>query len=106
MSPVSMEVQKTLCCWCCASGPIVMNEQIPRTGFCIKNDSVPIEVSVENGSSREIRQVIASIHKQVYILLGEAIVMMKRAVKIQIILPPLVVNLLLHITPLYGVLTL
>ena len=106
MSPVSMEVQKTLCCWFCASGPIVMNERIPRTGFCIKNDSVPIEVSVENGSSREIRQVIASIHKQVYILLGEAIVMMKRAVKIQIILPPLVANLLLHITPLYGVLTL
>ena len=65
MSPVSMKVQKTLCCWCCASGPIVMNVQIPRTGFCIKNDSIPIKVSVENGSSREIRQVIASIHKQV-----------------------------------------
>ena len=65
MSPVSMEVQKTLCCWCCASGPIVMNARIPRTGFCIKYDSIPIEVSVENGSSREIRQVTASIHKQV-----------------------------------------
>ena len=65
MSPVSMEVQKTLCCWCCASGPIVMNVRIPRTGFCIKYDSIPIEVSVENGSSREIRQVTASIHKQV-----------------------------------------
>ena len=65
MSPVSMEVQKTLCCWCCASGPIVMNARIPRTGFCIKYDSIPIEVSVENGSSREIRHVTASIHKQV-----------------------------------------
>ena len=65
MSPVSMEVQKTLCCLCCTSGPIVMNVRIPRTGFCIKNDSIPIEVSVENGSSREIRQVTASIHKQV-----------------------------------------
>ena len=72
MPPVSMEVQKTLCCWCCATGPIVMNVRIPCNGFCIKNDSIPIEVSVENGSRREIRQIIASIHKHVtYIAEGK-----------------------------------
>ena len=65
LQPKSMEVQKTLCCLCCASGPIVIIARIPRTGYCIHQDSIPVEVSMENGSSREIRQVVASIHKLV-----------------------------------------
>ena len=66
LQPKSMEVQKTLCCLCCASGPIVITACTSRTGYCIQQDSIPVEVSVENGSSREIRQVVASIHKLVY----------------------------------------
>ena len=66
LQPKSMEVQKTLCCLCCASGPIVITARIPRTGYCIQQDSIPVEVSVENGSSREVQQVVASIHKLVY----------------------------------------
>ena len=65
LQPRTMEVQKTLCCWCCTSGPIVITTHIPRTGYCIKEDCIPMEVSVENGSSRNIRQVIVSIHKLV-----------------------------------------
>ena len=65
LQPKSMEVEKTLCCLCCASGPIVITAHIPRTGYCIQQDSIPMEVAVENGSSREVRQIIASIHKVV-----------------------------------------
>ena len=65
LRPRSREVQKTLCCLCCASGPIVITARIPRTGYCIQQDSIPVEVSVENGSSREVQQVVASIHKLV-----------------------------------------
>ena len=65
LQPKSMEVEKTLCCLCCASGPIVITTRIPRTGYCVIQDSIPMEVSVENGSSREVRQIVASIHKLV-----------------------------------------
>ena len=63
--PLSKEVRKTLCCLCCASGPIVMTARIPRTGFCIGHDSIPIEISVENGSSRVIQNVQVALIKSV-----------------------------------------
>ena len=53
-SPLAMEVRKTLCCLCCASGPIIITARIPRTGFCIGHDSIPVEIAVENGSNRQI----------------------------------------------------
>ena len=66
LQPKSMEEEKTLCCLCCASGPIVITTRTPRTGYCILQDGIPVEVSVENGSSREVRQIVASIHKLVH----------------------------------------
>ena len=65
MQPAAMEVRKTICCLCCASAPIVITARIPRTGFCIGHDRIPVEVSVENGSNRTIQQIQASIHKNV-----------------------------------------
>ncbi|XP_011409241.1 PREDICTED: arrestin domain-containing protein 3-like [Amphimedon queenslandica] len=65
-TPKAMEISKTLCCLCCASGPINITATVPRTGFCILKDAIPIEVSVENGSRRDVRQIVASIHKQVH----------------------------------------
>ena len=32
-----------------------MTARIPRSGFCIVYDAIPIEVAVENGSGRSIR---------------------------------------------------
>ena len=63
--PHSKEVRKTLCCLCCASGPIVITATVPRTGYCVGHDSIPLEVTVENGSSRTVRQLVASIVKNV-----------------------------------------
>ena len=63
--PRSMEVHKTLCCLCCASGPIVITAIVPRTGYCIGRDSIPLEVTIENGSSRNVRQLVAAIVKNV-----------------------------------------
>ena len=63
--PMSKEVRKTLCCLCCASGPIVMTARIPHTGYCIGYDTIPIEVSVENGSSRVIQNVQVALVKRV-----------------------------------------
>ena len=58
-----MEVRKTL--WrmfCTQGGLIYMKVTIPQTGYSI-NDTVPVEVFVDNGSGREIRRVIASLHR-------------------------------------------
>ena len=63
LQPKAGQVSKTLCCLCCASGPINITATVPRTGFCIQKDGIPVEVSVENGSSRDIRQIVACIHQ-------------------------------------------
>ena len=60
LQPQSMEVQKTICCLCCASGPVVITANIPRSGYCVQTDAIPLEVIVQNGSSRVVR-VTASI---------------------------------------------
>ena len=63
LQPKAMEVQKTICCLCCASGPIVITARIPRSGYCTVTDAIPLEVVIENGSNRNVHNVAASIHK-------------------------------------------
>ena len=66
LQPRSSEVRKTLCCLCCASGPIVITATLPHTGFCVGHDTIPLEVSVENSSSRSVRQLVATVTKSIY----------------------------------------
>ena len=68
LSPLAMEVHKTLCCLFCASGPIVITARIPRTGFCIGHDSIPVEITVENGSSRQIQHLQIALTRKVNFL--------------------------------------
>ena len=63
--PKVLQVEKTLCCLCCASGPISLTARVPRTGFCIVQDAIPFEVDIENGSNRQIRQLVAQLQKKV-----------------------------------------
>ena len=63
LEPKILQVQKTLCCLCCASGPITLTAHIPRRGFCIGIDGIPFEVDIGNGSNREIRKLQASLVK-------------------------------------------
>ena len=63
--PKVLQVEKTLCCLCCASGPISLTARVPRTGFCIVQDAIPFEVDIENGSNRRIKQLVAQLQKQV-----------------------------------------
>lgn len=64
--PKIKQVEKTLCCLCCASGPISMSARIPRTGFFCGKDRIPLEVEIENGSSRPVDKVTAEIKKEVH----------------------------------------
>ena len=63
--PVIKQDEKTLCCLCCASGPISLTARIPRSGFFCGKDKIPLEVEVENGSSRPIEHVSAKLKKEV-----------------------------------------
>ncbi|KAL5486865.1 hypothetical protein EMCRGX_G019401 [Ephydatia muelleri] len=53
MSPVQYEDEKTICCLCCASPPISLTVNVPRTGFCI-GEGIPLTASLDNGSGRII----------------------------------------------------
>jgi hypothetical protein len=61
LQPVRQEVQKTVCCLCCASQPIVLSVATPKTGFCL-GESFQLHVSVENGSNRQVS--ISAVLKQ------------------------------------------
>ena len=61
--PARATVTKTVCCLCCASGPITLTAEIPRTGFCI-GEVIPLNVHLENGSNRQI-QLSATVYQRV-----------------------------------------
>ena len=50
---VRMETQKTVCCWCCTSGPIVLTVALPRQAYCT-GETLDVSVTVENGSGRTL----------------------------------------------------
>ena len=63
--PKMLQVDKTLCCLCCASGPISLTARVPRTGFCVLQDTLSFEADIENGSNRRIKQLVAQLQRQV-----------------------------------------
>ena len=65
LMPVRRSIHKAVGCWCCAAGDVNFTVELPRTGFCVNGDTVPLRVNVENGSSREIT-IKASIIQQIY----------------------------------------
>ena len=65
LEPKILQDQKTVCCLCCASGPISFTARIPRCGYCIGIDAIPFEVDIENGSNRRVRGLQASLVRQV-----------------------------------------
>ena len=63
LAPVRQTVNKQIGCLCCVSGHIDFTINLPRSGFCINGDRVPLSVAVENGSGRRIT-MRAEISKQ------------------------------------------
>ena len=54
LAPVHQTVYKQVGFLCCASGNIDLTINLPRSGFCINGDRIPLSVAVENGSGRRI----------------------------------------------------
>ena len=54
LAPVRQAQHKQVGCLCCVSGNIEFTISLPRTGFCINGDHIPLFVEVVNGSGRSI----------------------------------------------------
>ena len=64
MQPVTLEASKSLSSilWFTQGGLINIKVTLPCTGYS-PNGAVPVEVFVDNGSGREIRHVVVSLHR-------------------------------------------
>ena len=62
--PLSRSIEKTLCCLCCASGPISLSVKTDRGGYC-PGESIAISTEAENHSNRRITCVRATLKQKV-----------------------------------------
>lgn len=53
LTAVESSVEKTLCCWCCTSGPISLYARTDRKGYC-PGESIAITADFENLSGRTV----------------------------------------------------
>lgn len=66
MSPTTLETQVVPTgILCCASSPIVLTVTIPKTGYCISNEPIPVRVQVENDSYFNVRNIEIYIEKRI-----------------------------------------
>ena len=64
LNEVSTLQTKTMCCLCCKSKPINLSARIPASAWC-PGEIVPVEVTVENGSNKQMNGIIAAIDRSV-----------------------------------------
>ncbi|XP_030749787.1 arrestin domain-containing protein 3-like isoform X1 [Sitophilus oryzae] len=64
LQPSSYSDEKTLCCWCCAQGPVTMDVELPKKTL-IPGEHVEVKVSLTNmsntnveGVSLELKQIL------------------------------------------------
>ena len=54
LAPVRRTQIKDVGCLCCISGNVELSVTMPRSGFCINGDRIPLTVMVENGCTQDI----------------------------------------------------
>ena len=69
--PLSSSSEKTLCCFCCASGPISLSITTDRGGYC-PGESIAISAGTENHSNRRITCLRATLKQTVVYYAGES----------------------------------
>ncbi|XP_066567952.1 arrestin domain-containing protein 3 [Amia ocellicauda] len=70
LAPQMASKNKTVCCLCCASGPISLSARIERRAFTL-GESIRIFAEIENGSTRTIRPKAHIQQKQTFYARGE-----------------------------------
>ncbi|XP_075979692.1 arrestin domain-containing protein 3 [Anticarsia gemmatalis] len=62
--PIHIQMEKTFCCFCCASAPLSVDVQAPVSGYC-PGQVIPIRVDVDNKSNVQVHLVKILIRKVV-----------------------------------------
>ncbi|XP_028167471.1 arrestin domain-containing protein 2 [Ostrinia furnacalis] len=62
--PIRIQIEKTFCCFCCASPPLSVDVQAPVSGYC-PGQVIPIQVDVENKSNVQLHLVKIFLRKVV-----------------------------------------
>ncbi|XP_072045131.1 arrestin domain-containing protein 3-like [Amphiura filiformis] len=62
--PRTAEAEKTLCCLCCASGPIKVTAHLEKSGY-VPGEHIYVSATVDNRSSREILSFKAKLYQSV-----------------------------------------
>ncbi|MBN3308252.1 ARRD3 protein, partial [Amia calva] len=82
LAPQMASKNKTVCCLCCASGPIALNARIERRAFTI-GESIRIFAEIENGSTRTIRPKAYIQQKQTFYAEGNEMFYVKKIVSVE-----------------------
>ncbi|TRY73991.1 hypothetical protein TCAL_05534 [Tigriopus californicus] len=59
-APVQVMDHKTMCCWCCRSGPISALVMLPKSGF-VPGEAILLEADVDNMSNRLMNRTQARL---------------------------------------------
>ncbi|XP_050070040.1 arrestin domain-containing protein 3-like [Anopheles maculipalpis] len=60
--PFKLELEKTFCCFCCASGPLNVIVHVPVTGY-VSGQSVPVTVECDNASNVCVNKITINLRK-------------------------------------------
>lgn len=55
-NPIQLQDEKTICCWCCADGPISMDVYLER-GVFVLGETMKLKIDVENSSNESLQQM-------------------------------------------------
>lgn len=59
-----LDIEKSFCCFCCASGPLHADVAIPAGGY-VPGQSIPIAVDVDNASDVKVERLRVFLNKTV-----------------------------------------
>ncbi|XP_041457484.1 arrestin domain-containing protein 3-like [Lytechinus variegatus] len=68
--PLSNQVEQTVCCLCCASGPIILKGIIDKRGY-VPGEYIFVSVALRNNSSRKINRITVTLQQTSYYI-GES----------------------------------
>lgn len=55
-NPIQLQDEKTICCWCCADGPISMDVYLER-GVFVLGEPIKLKIDIENSSNESLQQI-------------------------------------------------
>ncbi|KAG6444951.1 arrestin domain-containing protein 17 [Manduca sexta] len=62
--PIHIQLEKTFCCFCCASPPLSVDVQAPVSGYC-PGQVIPLTIDIENKSNVQLHLVKIFLRKVV-----------------------------------------